>query len=49
VALRYQLNVLQRKAPKRLAFNNFDGFVFASFYRFARRCGRPFTSHISVT
>jgi hypothetical protein len=49
VALRHQLNVLQRKAPKQLAFNNFDRFVFASLYWLARRYGRPFTSHISVT
>src|SRR5438094_2061643 len=35
VALRHQLNVLQRKAPKRLIFGNFDRFVFASLYRIA--------------
>jgi hypothetical protein len=33
LTLRHQLNVLQRKAPKRLAFSNFDRFVFASLYR----------------
>ena len=33
--LRHQLNVLQRKAPKRLAFNAFDRLVFASLYRIA--------------
>jgi hypothetical protein len=33
--LRHQLNVLQRKAPKRLVFSNFDRFVFASLYRIA--------------
>jgi hypothetical protein len=33
VALRHQLNVLRRKAPKRAAFNNFDRFVFGSLYR----------------
>jgi hypothetical protein len=31
--LRHQLNVLQRKAPKRLVFSNFDRLVFASLYR----------------
>src|SRR5262245_11079219 len=35
VALRHQLNVLRRKAPKRAAFNNFDRFVFGSLYRIA--------------
>jgi hypothetical protein len=29
VALRHQLNVLRRKAPKRLAFSNFDRLIFA--------------------
>ena len=29
LVLRYQLNVLKRKAPKRLAFNSIDRFVFA--------------------
>ncbi len=33
LTLRHQLNVLQRKAPKRLVFSNFDRFVFASLYR----------------
>src|SRR4029453_17120376 len=33
--LRHQLNVLRRKAPKRLVFNNFDLFVFESLYRIA--------------
>ena len=33
VALRHQLNVLRRKAPKRLVFSNFDRLVFASLYR----------------
>src|SRR5262245_52643070 len=33
--LRHQLNVLQRKVPKRVVFNNFDRFVFASLYRIA--------------
>ena len=35
MALRHQLNVLQRKAPKRLSLTNFDRLVFASVYRFA--------------
>ena len=35
VALRHQLNVLHRKAPKRVVFSNFDRFVFASPYRIA--------------
>jgi hypothetical protein len=35
VALRHQLNVLHRKAPKRLAFSNFDRLIFASLYRIA--------------
>jgi transposase InsO family protein len=35
VTLRHQLNVLHRKAPKRLVFSNFDRFVFASLYRYA--------------
>jgi hypothetical protein len=33
--LRHQLNVLQRKAPKRLVFSKFDRLVFASLYRIA--------------
>jgi DDE domain len=33
VALRHQLNVLRRKAPKRIVFSNFDRLVFASLYR----------------
>jgi hypothetical protein len=35
LTLRHQLNVLQRKAPKRLVFSNFDRFVFASLCRLA--------------
>ena len=35
VALRHQLNVLQRKTPKRLVFSNFDRFVFACLYQIA--------------
>jgi len=33
VALRHQLYVLRRKAPKRLVFSNIDRLVFASLYR----------------
>jgi hypothetical protein len=35
LALRHQLNVLRRKAPKRLAFRTFDRLVFASLDRIA--------------
>src|SRR5262245_60137244 len=35
LTFRHQLNVLRRKAPKRLVFGNFDRFVFASLYRIA--------------
>src|SRR5262245_59263493 len=35
VALRHQLNVLRRKAPKRFVFSDFDRLVFASLYRLA--------------
>jgi transposase InsO family protein len=35
VVLRHQLNVLRRKAPKRVAFNIFDRVVFAGLYRLA--------------
>src|SRR5262249_16178986 len=35
VALRHQLNMLRRKAPKRLVFSNFYRFVFACLYRIA--------------
>ena len=37
VALRHQLNVLRRKSPKRLTFNNFDRLIFAGLYRIAPR------------
>ena len=37
VALRHQLNVLRRKSPKRLAFNNFDRLILANLYRIAPR------------
>jgi len=33
VALRHQLNVLRRKAPKRIVFSNFDRLVFACQWR----------------
>jgi hypothetical protein len=35
LTLRHRLNVLQRKASKRVVFSNFDRFVFASLYRIA--------------
>jgi transposase InsO family protein len=35
LVLRHQLNVLRRKAPKRLAFNAIDRLVFAGLYRLA--------------
>src|ERR1700694_4532111 len=35
LVLRHQLNVLRRKAPKRVAFSNFDRLVFAGLYRWA--------------
>jgi hypothetical protein len=35
LTLRHQLDVLQRKAPKRVVFSTFDRFVFASLYRIA--------------
>jgi hypothetical protein len=35
LVLRHQLNVLRRKAPKRLAFSSIDRLVFAGLYRLA--------------
>jgi len=35
LVLRHQLNVLRRKAPKRVAFNSIDRLVFAGLYRLA--------------
>ena len=35
LTLRHQLNVLRRKAPKRVAFNTFDRLVFSGLYRLA--------------
>jgi transposase InsO family protein len=35
LVLRHQLNVLQRKSPKRLVFNNIDRLVFAGLYGLA--------------
>ena len=35
LVLRHQLNVLRRKSPKRLAFNNVDRVVLTSLYRLA--------------
>src|SRR5262245_34598341 len=37
VALRHQLNVLRRKAPRRLVFSKCDRFVFACLYRSCTR------------
>src|SRR5262249_42528830 len=37
VALRHQLNVPRRKAPKRLVFSNCDRFVFTCLYRLVPR------------
>jgi hypothetical protein len=37
LTLRHQLNVLQRKSPKRLAFYNLDRLTFTSLYRLAPR------------
>src|SRR5437016_14612201 len=36
IVLRHQLNVLQRKSPKRLVFSNVDRLVFVSLYALAR-------------
>ena len=38
--LRHQLNVLRRKAPKRLAFSTFDRLVFASLYWIAPKVAK---------
>ena len=35
LVLRHQLNVLRRKAPKRLAFSAVDRLLFAGLYRLA--------------
>src|SRR4051812_32249535 len=35
LVLRHQLNVLRRKAPKRVAFSSIDRLVFAGLYRLA--------------
>ena len=35
LVLRHQLNVLQRKAPKRVALSSIDRLVFAALYRLA--------------
>jgi hypothetical protein len=35
LALRHQLNVLTRRAPKRVAVSNIDRLVFAGFYHLA--------------
>jgi hypothetical protein len=35
LVLRHQLNVLRRKAPKRVAFSSVDRLLFAGLYRLA--------------
>jgi hypothetical protein len=35
LVLRYQLNVLTRKSPKRVAFGNIDRLLFVGLYRFS--------------
>jgi transposase InsO family protein len=35
LVLRHQLNVMRRKAPRRVAFSNLDRLVFTGLYRFA--------------
>jgi hypothetical protein len=35
LALRHQLNVLRRRAPKRVAVNNIDRLVFAGLHHLA--------------
>ena len=35
LVLRHQLNLLRRRAPKRVAVSNIDRFVFAGLYRLA--------------
>jgi hypothetical protein len=35
LALRHQLNVLKRKSPRRLTFNNFDRLIFSCLYHFS--------------
>ena len=35
LALRHQLNVLRRRAPKRIAVSNIDRLVFAGLYHLA--------------
>ena len=37
LVLRHQLNVLRRKAPKRMAFSAVDRLLFAGLYRLACR------------
>src|SRR6476660_876654 len=37
LALRHQLNVLRRSAPKRAALSNFDRLIFVCLYRIAAR------------
>jgi hypothetical protein len=40
LVLRHQLNVLRRRAPKRVAVRNIDRLVFAGLYRPAPGAGR---------
>src|SRR3954452_11076429 len=40
LALRHQLNVLHRSAPKRPVLSNFDRLIFVCLYRIAPRPGR---------
>src|SRR5262245_4992916 len=37
LVLRHQLNVLRRKSPQRLAFNNTDRLLFVALYRLTPR------------
>jgi hypothetical protein len=37
LVLRHQLNVMQRRAPKRVAFGRFDRLMFVALYRLAPR------------
>jgi hypothetical protein len=43
LALRHQLNVLHRSAPKRPALRNFDRLLFVCLYRIAPRILDTFT------
>jgi hypothetical protein len=41
LVLRHQLNVLRRKAPKRVAFSAVDRLLFAGLYRLTCRFRKP--------